>query len=372
MIAAARPRLRRRHWVLALVCVVVVLIGAVGVVVWRSRPAYRIAFLVDTSAAEALSAVASAVGSAVQNTGDDDALSLRRFGGRCGDPHNTAQVVGTGTGHAARISRSVRGLATGGSATLESGILAAIKDFSGRYPFHGTKGNRIIVVTSRGTDACSRDQAMVKKTLQEKVKAAGLHLDFRFVGYLTPSGEQTNLAQLASAVNAKTPEFAQTPADLTAKLKNLVIPKPTEAKPLKTPTPALSVIAVDSTGAPIDREVLRIAQEVLADARRHDSAALARLLGNGENANLQIAEQNRILARPGAFEEIVTILTRTHCAITDGCTWPGFTLSNGTASLDKADLRSLYVSSPKNYHGLRIAIEKVEGPAMFIGIFSGR
>jgi hypothetical protein len=351
-----------------LVCVVVVAIGAVGVVVWRSRPAYRIAFVVDTSAAEASSAVAGAVGSAVQNTGDGDALSLRRFGGQCGDPGNTAQVVGAGTGHAARISRSVRGLATGGSATLESGVLAAIKDFSGHYPFHGTKSNRIIVITSRGTDACTRDQAAVKKTLQEKVKAAGLHLDFRFVGYLTPSGEQANLTQLASAVNAKTPKFAQTPADLTATLKNLVIPNPTEAEPLNTPTPG--PITVDNTGQPVDQELLRIAQEVLADARRHDGAALDRLLGNGNATNLQIAEQNRILARPGAFDEIINILTRTHCAITDGCTWPGFTLSNGAGSLDRSDMRLLHVSDPQDYHGLGIGIEQVEGPARFIGIFS--
>jgi hypothetical protein len=241
--ALARPRVRRRHWVLALVCVVVVAIGAVGVVVWRSIPDSRIAFLVDTSATEASSAVASAVGAAAQNTGGGDALSLRRFGGRCGDPHNTAQVVGTGAGHAARISRSVRGLATGGSATLESGVLAAIKDFSGHYPFRGRNSNRIIVITSRGTDACNRDQATVKKTLQEKVKAAGLHLDFRFVGYLTPTGEQANLTQLASAVSAPTPYFAHTPADLTATLKHLVIPGKVEVDPLETPTPTPAPLA---------------------------------------------------------------------------------------------------------------------------------
>lgn len=218
-----------------MVCVVVVAIGAAGVVVWRSIPDYRIAFVVDTSAAGASSAVAGAVGAAVQNTGDGDALSLRRFGGRCGDSHNTAQVVGAGAGHAARISRSARGLATGGSATLESGVLAAINDFSGHYPFRGRKVNRIIVVTGRGTDACNRDQAGVKKALQAKVKAAGLRLDFRFVGYLTPTGEQANLTQLASAVNASAPEFARTPADLAATLKRLVIPKPVGAVPVKIP-----------------------------------------------------------------------------------------------------------------------------------------
>jgi hypothetical protein len=227
--------MRRRHWILALVCVLVVAIGAVVVAVWRSIPDYRIAFVVDTSATEASSAVSGAVAAAVQNTGDGDALSLRRFGGRCGDPRNTAQVVGAGAGHAARISRSVRGLATGGSATLESGVLAAIKDFSGRYPFRGRKSNRIIVVTGRGTDACTHDQATAKQTLQEKVQAAGLHLDFRFVGYLTPVGEQANLTQLASAVNAPAPDFAHTPNDLAAILKHLIIPRPLEAQPLKTP-----------------------------------------------------------------------------------------------------------------------------------------
>lgn len=234
--AVGRPRVRWYRWILALVCVVVIVIGAVVFLVVRSIPNDRIAFLIDTSAAGTTGAVADAVGAAVQNTGDGDALSLRRFGGRCGDPHNTAQVVGAGAGHAARISRAVHHLAPTGVATLESGILAAINDFAGRYPFRGRKSNRIIVVTGRGADACARDQAAVKKALQDKVDTAGLRLDFRFVSYLTPTSEQGNLTQLASAVRSPSPDSARTPAELAATLKRLVVPHPPEAVPMKVPT----------------------------------------------------------------------------------------------------------------------------------------
>ncbi|MDN3356393.1 hypothetical protein [Actinomadura sp. DC4] len=239
----ARPRTHRRRWILALASVLMVAIGAVVTVMVQSVPDYRIAFLVDASATESPGAVADAVGAAVRNTGDGDALSLRRFGGRCGDPRNTAQVVGTGTGHAARVSASAHRLTPTGVATLESGVLAAIHDFAGRYPYRGRRSNRIIVVTGRGADACTRDQTAMKRAVQAKVDAAGLRLDFRFVGYLTPAGEQGDLTQLASAAKAPAPDFARTPAELAATLKRLVIPNPREAVPVKVPTPTPAPLA---------------------------------------------------------------------------------------------------------------------------------
>ncbi|GAB3968812.1 hypothetical protein GCM10029978_038940 [Actinoallomurus acanthiterrae] len=241
--AAQRPRAGRRRWVLALVVVVVVAVGAVVFWVIGAIPDYRIAFLIDASAAQAPGPVADAVGAAVQNTGGGDALSLRRFGGRCGDPRNTAQIVGAGTGQAARIDRSVHRLAPTGVATLESGILAAINDFSGHYPFRGTRSNRIIVVTGQGTDACTSDQTAMNNAIKHKADAAGLHLDFRFVGYQTPTSGQADLTHLATTLKAPTPDFTRTQAELTATLKQLLIPKPHQALPVKIPSPTPAPLA---------------------------------------------------------------------------------------------------------------------------------
>jgi DNA-directed RNA polymerase specialized sigma24 family protein len=151
--------------------------------------------------------------------------------------------------------------------------------------------------------------------------------------------------------------------------------KHTAAPPPPRPTPvaAPGVIAVDDRGEPIDQKALGIAQEVLADARRHDGAALARLAGNGDvNGNPQITEQNKILARPGAFDEVINILTRTHGALTDGYTWPGFTLAGSANPLDRSDMSLLQVSDPKSYHGLRILIGESDttGATGFSGILS--
>ncbi|GAB3968821.1 hypothetical protein GCM10029978_038960 [Actinoallomurus acanthiterrae] len=252
--AAQRPRAGRRRWVLALVVVVVVAVGAVVFWVIGAIPDYRIAFLIDASAAQAPGPVADAVGAAVQNTGGGDALSLRRFGGRCGDPRNTAQIVGAGTGQAARIDRSVHRLAPTGVATLESGILAAINDFSGHYPFRGTRSNRIIVVTGQGTDACTSDQTAMNNAIKHKADAAGLHLDFRFVGYQTPTSGQADLTHLATTLKAPTPDFTRTQAELTATLKQLLIPKPHQALPVKIP--ALPAAFVGQWG--VHTSVLRV------------------------------------------------------------------------------------------------------------------
>ncbi|MGH3869720.1 MAG: hypothetical protein ACRDQ4_27190 [Pseudonocardiaceae bacterium] len=205
-------------------------------------PSYRTAFLLDTAASAPSGAgadfyaVADAVSSAAQNAGDRDALSLRRFGGACGDSHNTDQIVGSGTHHGQQISDAVHTLTPSGAATLQSGILAAIDDFSGFYPFRGRKSNRIIAVTSHGIDACTADQATLMKTIRDRVDAAGLKLDFRLVGYRIPSEQQHTLTQVAAAIGAPKPEFAQTAADLTEILKKITIPESPDAAPVRIPT----------------------------------------------------------------------------------------------------------------------------------------
>ncbi|GAA2762929.1 hypothetical protein GCM10010103_19700 [Streptomyces paradoxus] len=221
--------------VLALVC------GVAALYVLRAVPDYRTAFLVDTSLVESgkqFRAVADAVGSAAQNSADGDSLSLRRFGGECGDGRNTVSVVGPGTGHAQRISTSAHALTPSGKPTLKSGLLAGIGDFSGYYPLRGSKRNRVVVVTSHGVDACTADQASVRGAVRRKARDSGVQLDFRFVGYKVPRKEQRPLARLAEAADAARPRFVDTPGELAATLKQLTVPGSPEARHIDVPSTA--------------------------------------------------------------------------------------------------------------------------------------
>lgn len=221
--------------VLALVC------GIAAFFVLRAAPDYRTAFLVDTSLVgngRQFRAVADAVGSAAQNSADGDSLSLRRFGGVCGDGGNTASVVGPGAGHAQKIDTSAHALTPAGKPTLESGLLAGIDDFSGYYPLRGSKRNRVVVVTSHGVDACTADQAAVRAAVRRKARDSGVRVDFRFVGYKVPRKEQRPLARLAEAVDATRPRLVNTPGELAATLKQLTVPGSPEAKPIDVPSTA--------------------------------------------------------------------------------------------------------------------------------------
>ncbi|MFD5908780.1 hypothetical protein ACFWHL_08735 [Streptomyces massasporeus] len=221
--------------VLALVC------GIAAFFVLRAAPDYRTAFVVDTSLVgngRQFRAVADAVGSAAQNSADGDSLSLRRFGGVCGDGRNTASVVGPGVGHAQKIDTSARALTPAGKPTLESGLLAGIDDFSGYYPLRGSKRNRVVVVTSHGVDACTADQAAVRVAVRRKATDSGVQVDFRFVGYKVPRKEQRPLARLAEAVDATRPRLVNTPGELAATLKQLTVPGSREAKHIDVPSTA--------------------------------------------------------------------------------------------------------------------------------------
>jgi hypothetical protein len=237
----------------------VAVIAAAIVYVVVHIPSYRTAFLIDTAASTPsgagadFHAVADAVSSAAQNVGDGDALSLRRFGGACGDSHNTDQIVSSGTHHGQQISDAVHTLTPSGAATLQSGIFAAIDDFSGFYPFRGRKSNRIIVVSSHGIDACTADQVTLLKRIRDRVDAAGLQLDFRFVGYKIPSEQQHTLTQVAAATGAPEPKFTQTAAGLTEILKQLTIPESPDAAPVRIPnsTSKITVVPVDKSVNPL-------------------------------------------------------------------------------------------------------------------------
>ncbi len=233
----------RRRWPRVLLiggAVVTLLTGLAAFLVLRTVPDYRTAFLVDTSLAKNdrdLPDTADAVGSAAQNAADEDSLSLRRFGGGCGDQGNTASVVGPGTGRAQKINTSVHALSASGKPTLESGLLAGIDDFSGYYPFRGKKRNRIIVVTSHGIDACTTDQSALKEAVGRRAKDSAVQLDFRFVGYKVPRKERQPLAQLAEATKAPKVKFVSTPAELTATLNKLALPESPEVQHVDVPSP---------------------------------------------------------------------------------------------------------------------------------------
>ncbi|MGW5260767.1 hypothetical protein ACWEQG_07330 [Microbispora sp. NPDC004025] len=228
--------------VASLLAVALVVAGA-GAYVWIALvPDYRTTFLVDASAGPAgrFGAIAAAVGSAARNSGDGDALSVRRFGGTCGATGTTAEVVPAGRGQGERIAAAARALTPSGAATLGDGVLAAIGDFSGLYPFRGKKVNRIVVVTGHGEDACAQDQAALRKTIRDRIAAAGLTLEFRFVGYKVPKGRQDGLRQLAATAGAPEPRFATSAEDLTAVLHKLTVPGPDGASHVTVPgdTPA--------------------------------------------------------------------------------------------------------------------------------------
>ncbi|MEU6227086.1 hypothetical protein [Streptomyces sp. NPDC047042] len=312
---------------MALIAVIVLILAAAAFFVYRSIPDHRTAFLVDASVPAApaaaarrgadFAAVARAVGSAAQNAGNGDALSLRRFGGDCDEPGNTSQVVRSGTGRGSEIADSVRRLAPGGRATLRSGIAAAIDDFDGLYPFRGEKSNRIIVVTSTGKDACASDQRALLKEAHDKAKAAGLELEFRFVGYRVPVDERAGLNQLAAAVGAPAPSFVSAPGALAPVLRKLVLPKEDEARKVTVPSspgaPETSTRpehpfvvglstgwAVTVTGTPVRCATTTNAPTNCRFTMREGERVTLRAMVSGPNPNPMgdLAEQNNPYYRP--------------------------------------------------------------------------
>lgn len=236
-IPSRRPR-RGRMFLLILLALAVAAAATV-LLVFRTIPDYRTEYLVDASPAAGgagFRPIAEAVTSSAQNAGTGDHLSLRRFGGRCGDPANTARLVSSGKDKAAAIERKVHAITPSGGATLRSGILAAIDDFSGRYPFRARKLNRIIVVTSHGTDDCEQSDPAKDRLIRSRMAGSGLRLDLRFIGYRVPAAQEEPLRRLAASAKAPTPVFARSAADLDSTLKSLIVPKDGSAKKVTVPT----------------------------------------------------------------------------------------------------------------------------------------
>ena len=180
-------------------------------------PNYRTQFLIDaagTTDPAGLTAVTSSLGKALANSGDHDALSLRRFGGECGEPGNTARLADFSTGDRREIAASAARIRAGGEPTLVRGIVEAVEDFSKPLDAKARQVNRVIVVTRHGADACEDDPAYAEKEIRERIGSAGLALEFRLVGYRVPGAQRARLDRIAAAAKAPPPVYAKNAADL--------------------------------------------------------------------------------------------------------------------------------------------------------------
>jgi hypothetical protein len=197
-----------------------------AVVTWvlpEFAPTYKTEFLVDLSATGSdPSAVEESVDSlrkAMGNSGDDDAVALRTFGGECGSEGNTTQLVDFGTGNRDEIGEAVRGASVTGAATLLRGVIEATADFSEPFSQDAKQVNRIVVVTRNGIDACDDDADYVEREMRDRLAASGLSVEFRFVGYRLDDEHATGLDRLAESAAAPPPVLAEDPGELQAALE---------------------------------------------------------------------------------------------------------------------------------------------------------
>ncbi|MFD5908781.1 hypothetical protein ACFWHL_08740 [Streptomyces massasporeus] len=183
----------------------------------KLAPNYRTQFLIDTATGtdpQGTASVAKSLGKTVVNSGDEDALALRRFGGECGATDNTARLVGFDVDNRQEITRAAGRMRPAGGPTLVRGIVQAVEDFSGPFDRKARQVNRIIVVTRHGVDACEDDIAFVEKEIRERVGAAGLSLQFRVVGFQVPGDQRRTLDRIATAAEAPQPVYVESAPDL--------------------------------------------------------------------------------------------------------------------------------------------------------------
>lgn len=206
---------------LLIVLLVGVLVAGSGFVAFRwvipaFAPIYKTTFLIDAAEGD-LESVVGALTKVVGNSGEHDSQSLRSFGGDCGVDDNTTQLVGFGTGNRQEIAEAARSVRQGTKATLQRGIVEAVSDFTTPLSLNAKQVNRIIVVTRHGKDACDDDDEFVQAQIRDRVAAAGLTIEFRFIGYqVRDNGDQ--LRELTSKLRSQAPTFTDSPEELKAAL----------------------------------------------------------------------------------------------------------------------------------------------------------
>lgn len=123
------------------------------------------------------------------------------------------------------------------------------------------------------------------------------------------------------------------------------------------PGPGPGVITVNVDGGPLPAQILAIAREVLTDARNHDSAALDRLPDPTDPNSAQVVALNKLLAQPVLYQQIVTLLTKTHGAARTAFTGrPGFLLAGTGNPLTADDAKTLGVTGAQDYKGITISL----------------
>ncbi|WP_086663983.1 hypothetical protein [Lentzea kentuckyensis] len=209
------PKSVRRLLIVLLVAVLVV--GSTFVVIrWvvpMFAPIYKTTFLIDAADGD-LASVVGALTTVVGNSGEHDSQALRSFGGDCGSDGNTTQLVGFGTGNRQEIADAARSVRQGAKATLQRGIVEAVSDFATPLALKARQVNRIIVVTRHGKDACDPDSEFVESQIRDRVAAAGLTIEFRFIGYQVDKDDNDRLTELATKLKTQEPTFTDSPEQL--------------------------------------------------------------------------------------------------------------------------------------------------------------
>jgi hypothetical protein len=203
---------------LLIVLLVGILVAAGGFVVLRwvipmFAPIYKTTFLIDAAEGD-LASVTNALTTVVGNAGEHDSQSLRSFGGECGTDDNTTQLVGFGTGNRQEIADAARSVRQGTKATLQRGIVEAVNDFTSWRSLEAKQVNRIIVVTRHGKDACDPDDEFVRTQIRDRVAAAGLTIEFRFIGYQVSDNDDERLKELTTQLKTQEPTFTDSPEEL--------------------------------------------------------------------------------------------------------------------------------------------------------------
>jgi hypothetical protein len=88
----------------------------------------------------------------------------------------------------------------------------AVADFDTPFSRDAKQVNRIIVITSHGTDACDSEYAA--REIATRIAEADLAVEFRLIGYQVPPDQRDRLATIATGVDAPAPTFAETPEEL--------------------------------------------------------------------------------------------------------------------------------------------------------------
>ncbi|GAB3255395.1 hypothetical protein [Kineosporia babensis] len=249
MLVASTPghRSRRTWWLGATATVVVLalLLAGAGLIGYRMRaPEHRIDFLLDASMPDeahnrlGLEDVVQALSGAVQNVGDSDAVSLRRFGGSCGTAESEL-LVQSKAGNRDQILAAAAAIEPRGQATLNAGIEAAVREFSGYFPPRGRKINELVVVTRHGSDACNDKVGLHE--VERLAKQAKVDLRLRIVGYQVPPSERTSLtSDVADSSTSTTPislQFVNDAQQLHKLLQHITIPDLPEAALIEVAPP---------------------------------------------------------------------------------------------------------------------------------------